>query len=309
MPTSPRPPQARRVTVLAWLTAALVLVLAACTGSGGGDAGSESFSDSGASVEDTGGEAAADPAAALAEGDEAAASVVDREIITTGHATVVADDPAAAAAELAHLVEEAGGRVERRSETAGTDEDPGSASLTVRLPADRMTSAVEALSGLGEVEDVQVDTEDVTGQAQDLDARIAALTTSTDRLRVLMGDAASTKDLLDVEQELSERQAELDSLTAQRQRLADQVAMSTLVVDLAAEPVAVAESRGGFLGGLASGWDALVTTASTVVLVLGVLLPWLALAALGYLGYRWWRRSREAGTPPPAEPATETAGG
>ncbi|MEN5075848.1 DUF4349 domain-containing protein [Isoptericola cucumis] len=297
MSTTARRAGTRRAAPLAWLCALLVLVLAACSGPGAGEdssASSRAGETSAGAVEDAAGEGA-DEGAALGEAaSEGTATTDDREIITTGHATVVVDDPSAAAAELARLVEQAGGRVERRSESAGGADEPGSASMTFRIPSDRMTSAVEALDGLGDVQDVQQDSVDVTGEAQDLDARIAALNTSTGRLRELMADAASTGDLLEVEQELSERQAELDSLTAQRQRLADQVAMSTLDVELVSEPVAVAQSRGGFLGGLASGWDALVTTLSTLVLVLGVVLPWLALVGVGYLGYRWWRRSRSS---------------
>lgn len=292
----------------AWLAGALLFVLAACSGSGAdGSGGTAEMSSDGAAVESFDG-AADSGAAALGEGTAGAAgAVVDREIITTGHATVVAEDPAASATQLARLVAEAGGRVEQRNETASTDDEPGSASLTLRVPSDRMTSAVEALGDLGEVTDVRTDTVDVTGQAQDLDARVMALTASTDRLRGLMAEAGSTEDLLQVEQELSQRQADLDSLTAQRQRLADEVSMSTLTVDIVAEPVAAAESRGGFFGGLASGWAALVTTLQTVVLVLGVLLPWLALAGLGYLVYRWLRgRVRDAGS---AGPGTAPADG
>jgi len=302
MPASPRPARGRRAPAAVALAATLLLLVAGCSSGSGGDA--SSVPDRGARSAAGSEDGAADGSAAgtsesLAEADPAAAA--EREIVTTGSATVVADDPAAAASRLARLVEEAGGRVERRTETAASADSPGTASMTVRLPANRMTGAVEALDKLGTVEDVDVQTEDVTGQGQDLDARIAALTTSTDRLRDLMKTAGTTEDLLQVEQELSTRQADLDALTAQRQRLSDQVAMSTLDVRLVPEPVDAVQSRGGFLGGLSSGWHALVTTLQTIVLVLGVLLPWLVLAAIGYLGFRWLRRR--------TRPAAEADGG
>jgi len=299
----------RRSPLLAVLATALVLVVAACSPAEEGAGSTEQAVDAGgSSAQDGGGTGGG----ALTESAPEPGAAASREVVTTGSATVVAEDPAAAASRLARLVEEAGGRVERRNETAATDDSPGSASMTVRLPANRMTGAVEALDTLGTVEDVDVHSTDVTGEGQDLDARIAALTTSTDRLRDLMESAGSTEDLLQVEQELSERQADLDALTAQRQRLSDHVAMSTLDVEIVPEPVAAAQSRGGFLGGLASGWQALVTTVQTVVLVLGVLLPWLALGGLGYLGYRWLRRRSRpeagadggpAGDPGPDDPA------
>lgn len=291
MPATLRQDRTRRAPLLAALAATLLLAVTACSSSGADSGGASSAVEADAAgAADVVAPDQASDGASVAESAAEPGAAAAREIVTTGHATVVSDDPAAAATRLARMVEEAGGRVERRSETAATDDSPGSASLTLRIPSDRMTGAVEALDKLGTVENVDVDSTDVTGEGQDLDARIAALTTSTARLRDLMKSAGSTEDLLQVEQELSERQADLDALTAQRQRLSDQVAMSTLDVEIVPEPVAAAQSRGGFLGGLASGWGALVTTLQTVVLVLGVLLPWLALGGLGYLGYRWLRR-------------------
>lgn len=292
----------RSRSLIVLIGAVFALTLAGCSGSGAG----EGSSDAGGVVQ----EGSADGAAVAEDlgGTEQSADEtdVDRELITTGHASVVAPDPAAAAQELARLVEQAGGRVERRSEIAATEDSPGQASLTVRLPADRMTSTVDALSGIGDVRDVNLDSVDVTSQGRDLDARIAALTTSTERLRELMSAAGSTEDLLNVEQELSDRQADLDALTAQRQQLSEQVAMSTLDVDITAEPVTVAQSRGGFLGGLSSGWNGLVATVQGVVLVLGVLLPWLAVAAVGYVGFRLVRRRLRPA--PPATPGGPTSG-
>ncbi|GAB6938569.1 DUF4349 domain-containing protein [Isoptericola variabilis] len=312
MPATPRQDRTRRAPLVAALATTLLLVLTACSSSGAdsGEASSGVVADSGGAVADVGAPEQAADGAAVAKSAAEPGAAAAREIVTTGSATVVADDPATAATKLARLVEQAGGRVERRSETATTDDSPGSASLTVRLPADRMTGAVEALGTLGTVENVDVTSTDVTGEGQDLDARIAALTTSTDRLRELMKSAGSTEDLLQVEQELSERQADLDALTAQRQRLSDQVAMSTLDVEIVPEPVAAAQSRGGFLGGLASGWGALVTTVQTVVLVLGALLPWLALGGLGYLGYRWLRgRARPGADDDPSDGPDDDADG
>jgi hypothetical protein len=153
--------------------------------------------------------------------------------------------------------------------------------MTLRIPADRVSATLDALDKLGEVRDRHVETVDVTGTAQDLDARIAALRTSTDRLRELMADADRTSDLIEIEAELSTRQAELDSRVSERNRLSDEVAMSTLHVEIVAESSPAAQARpGGFLGGLSAGWSALVTTFNVVVLVLGAIIPWLALAGV-----------------------------
>lgn len=96
------------------------------------------------------------------------------------------------------------------------------------------------MGDLGEVLSLNVVAEDVTAQGADLDARIGALEVSITRLRQLLATAETTKDLIDIEAELTARQAELDSLVAQRAALSDQVAQSTLVVSVSPRSEAVA---------------------------------------------------------------------
>ena len=144
---------------------------------------------------------------------------------------------------------------------------------------------------------------DVTKTAVDLDARISALQTSAARLQALMDGATDTAALLAAEKALSERQEKLESLQSQRALLADQVELSTLSVHL--EPFGVAPAGGpdGFLDGLATGWRALVTAAGAVVVVLGVLLPWLAVAGVltGGVLVPLRLRRRRAGVQPAAQ--------
>ncbi|MGW2092715.1 DUF4349 domain-containing protein [Promicromonospora sukumoe] len=293
----------------------LAVTLAACSGGGAGDsAGSEALTDGGAArsemaAPDAAG--AADAATGAIGVAEAREEAVDRELITTGDATLVVDDPFASAEQIAGLVEEVGGRVEARDERAETDDELGSASMTLRIPADRVSATLDALDDLGEVRNRHIETVDVTGTAQDLDARIEALRTSTDRLRELMADADRTADLIEIETELATRQAELDSRVSERNRLSDEVAMSTLHVEILAEGTPAAQAKpGGFVGGLTAGWSALVSTFNVVVLVLGAIIPWLALGGLVLLVVVGVRRqvakARSDGPTPPAvdpEPA------
>ena len=295
--------------------ATLVVALAACSGSGAGESGSgvDAATDSDGARSEAVAPGAAEDAVTGATGAvglaEAPEEAINRELITTGNATLAVDDPFDAAEQIADLVEAAGGRVEARDERAGTDDEPGSASMTLRIPADRVSATLDALDELGDVRDRHVETVDVTGTAQDLDARIAALRTSTDRLRELMADADRTADLIEIEAELAERQAELDSRVSERSRLSDEVAMSTLHVEIVSEGTPAAQARpGGFLGGLSAGWSALVSTFNVVVLVLGAIVPWLAVAGLVLLAVVGVRRQiaknrPEGPTPVVAEPA------
>ncbi|MGX5697193.1 DUF4349 domain-containing protein [Agromyces soli] len=209
-----------------------------------------------------------------------ASAAAERAVITTGWMQVTVDDPVAGAAEATELAESAGGRVDSRSETPGTDTQPARASLTLRIPADEFEAVLDQLRELGRVDQVQTSASDVTTQQQDLDARIEALTASVDRLEQLLAQATTTADLVAIESELTTRQAELDSLTQQRDWLADQVDYSTLSLELVTEGVAPSAGPDDFWSGLVAGWESLVAFGSAALVALGVALPWLALLVL-----------------------------
>lgn len=214
-----------------------------------------------------------------------------RQVITSGDVRMLADDPRAAADAVVRRVEDAGGRVDERRETAARADDgtEASADLTVRVPSAAMTGLLAALDEIGEVAQVDLGSDDVTAAALDLDARISAMELSVARMADLLARASTQEEILSAENTLTERQASLEALRSERARIAEQVSLSTLTVSIATppEPVAPAEPEPepapeeprprGFLGGLASGWSALVGVLDGVVTVLGLLLPWLAL--------------------------------
>jgi hypothetical protein len=261
-----------RATALAALAVAL---LVGCSSPSGSDSQS-SNGGGGASVPEPAGPA--DP-----EGSPAGTRDADRQVVTTASASVAVEDPREGAQQVSELAESAGGRVDERSEQAGSGKggvEGASADLVVRVPADALTGFLADLEDLGDVANVSVSRSDVTTTAVDLDARISALQTSVTRLQTLMDGAATTEALLAAEEALSKRQAELESLKSQRAGLADQVELSTLRVHL--EPFGVSPAGGpdGFLDGLGTGWRALVSALGVAVVVLGVLLPWRGVAAL-----------------------------
>jgi hypothetical protein len=273
-----------------------------CSGTGGGDSGS---ADEGAAGGVTAPEDLGGPAGAPENTD------TDRQVVTTASASLVVEDPADGAQQVSELVESAGGRVDERNEQAASGKnglEGAFADLVVRVPADALTDLLADLEDVGDVANVSVSRSDVTSTAVDLDARISALQTSVARLQGLMAGATSTEDLLAAERELSDRQAELESLQSQRALLADQVELSTLSVHL--EPFGVATPGGpdGFFDGLGTGWRALVATVAAAAVVLGVLLPWAGIAAVVTAGIlvplRLSRRRTAAPGPPPPAPAS-----
>ncbi|ADG75310.1 conserved hypothetical protein [Cellulomonas flavigena DSM 20109] len=286
---------------------AVLAALTACSAGSGADesaAGPEGAYDAGGAPADGGGAPAVDESGTRADtpGD-------GQQVVQTAHATMTSEDPVAAARRVVTLVTRLDGRVDSRYERAsGGEGDPGSASLTVRVPSTEMATLPEALGEIGDVQDYLVETQNVTGAAQDLDARIAATELSVERMTALLARASSSSELIEAESALTERQANLERLRSERARLADRVALSTVDVEIwgpTDTPERLDTEPPTFLDGLATGWHAFTATVRTVLVVLGVLLPWLVVAALVVGPVVLWRRRRRAvtATAPVAPPA------
>ncbi|WP_295823029.1 DUF4349 domain-containing protein [uncultured Microbacterium sp.] len=231
-----------------------------------------------------GGSASSSEAAA---GDAAARDTATRDIVATASSTVEVDDIAAAIAAIGASATGAGGYVESSQlggavpyEGAVTGPTASSGWITVRVPAAALTSTMDDLCQVGEVSATTVSRSDVTEQTVDLRARVAAGEASVARLTQLLAQAGSVSDLITAESALAERQAQLDSDRQVLQSVESQVATSSLSVQLVERSPAVAADPAGFGDGLDAGWNGLVATLNGIVIGLGFLLPWIAVAGV-----------------------------
>ena len=291
-----------------------VLVLAGCTSTGG--TGSSAGNSIGAVSPQSGAASTgkADSSAPFAAPDIAGNKQVSgRDVITTGSVSITAHDPIRAAHDAVTITEQADGRIDNRTENPGTDSQPASASLTLRIPTSALDHTLAELKKLGTVNNVSLSSADVTQQTVDLDARITALHTSVDRLLGLMSKATTTADLIAIESALSERQSELEGLTAQRAFLADQIEYSTITLDLTAEGVLAPGSPTDFWGAIAAGWTALVAAGAGLLVALGYALPWLivigVVTVIVLLSVRGVRRRRHGKQPESTPESTPTPPG
>jgi hypothetical protein len=211
-----------------------------------------------------------------------------RDVVKTASMTITVSNTSEAADKAAVVAEDAAGRVDSRSEDAGSGRGRASTSVVLRVPVAKLDDVVRKLKSLGTVQSADTRSEDVTAQRVDLDARTKALQTSVDRLLAIMRDAKDPDALIKAEGALSERQAELDSLRAQREQLGDRIDYSTVDVSFVADQIGGPEPQqySGFLGQVERGWDGMVSVAGHFVMLFGLLLPWFgALAVVCGIGY------------------------
>lgn len=251
----------RRVTVLVITAAALLL--AGC---------SSSSTDSGTLP------AVSDFAVGAPTQDASVKSSQDRSIVRMSSVTVRVDQLVEAADRYRALAQQFGGEVS--DEYLGNDGASPYATLTAKIPAERLSDFISHVREFGQVLAESTSANDVTLAVADVNARVNALTESTARLRALLNDATKLADIVAIESELTTRQAELDGLRAQQRALEDQVAMSTVTATFTPEVADVAAPAPGFLAGLQTGWNALVSAASSATTLIGMLLPFAFIAAV-----------------------------
>ncbi|MDP4509056.1 DUF4349 domain-containing protein [Nonomuraea turcica] len=234
----------------------------------------------------------------------------ERQVIYTGSMTVRVKKVAAAVEQAKQIVTAAGGYLSKEESRSASD-SRDSATLEFKIPPNGYGGVLGRLGkDLGTQISMNQATQDVTLKIADVNSRLKSAEQALESLRSLLKRADTIGHVLEVEREISAREADLESLQAQQKELAAQVSMATLTLRLLG-PVAVAEEPeeeepAGFLGGLKSGWSGLVSFTKVVLTVLGAVLPWtiVALPLVALLVYLVRRdRARRPGIPaPPSGP-------
>ena len=169
-----------------------------------------------------------------------------------------------------------------------------------KVPPAAFDATIDAFAEIGDVKTRAVDTEDVTGAVVDLEARLASVRTSVDRLRELLTTSGGVNDLLAVEQTLAQREAEAESLAAQLGALRARVDLATITLHVTKIPPAAAADVSndipGFLRGLDTGAAAFGNTVLVIATALGFALPFLAVALLAAIPFWYFTRRRRFAT-------------
>jgi hypothetical protein len=159
----------------------------------------------------------------------AALAAETTQIVKTGQMTLEVTDLDGALNQAQATIAGMGGLVDQ-SNRSGTGEE-AVASITFRFPVAKWDAALPALRKIGsKVLSEQTGSTDVTSQVIDLDARLDNLKTTEAALQAIMARATAIPDVIAVETQLSDTQGQIEQLTAQRDHLKDQAAMSTLTV-------------------------------------------------------------------------------
>ena len=107
-----------------------------------------------------------------------------------------------------------------------------SASLTVRIPAQRVDEFTEEMSGIANVVSTSLSREDITLSYVATESRVKALQTEEARLLELMEQAETMADLLEIESRLTDVRYELENRASQLRLYDNQVDYATIYLSI-----------------------------------------------------------------------------
>lgn len=239
----------RRITRTVAILLALALVLVACTA---GDDSSEApdaardltgEADMGAPAATEGGdtaeEATDDGAASGVDEDQGLGSgplittdgeiTTGRDIIYTAYLTIAVNDVSAASREASQIVSSLGGLLFGQETTGGVEPRT---TLVFRVLPEDFGVALDRLGSLGTIRDQRVTADDVTERVVDLQSRINTAEVSVERLRSLLETATAIEDIAALENQLLQRETNLETLRGQLRTIQDQVDLATITVTI-----------------------------------------------------------------------------
>ena len=170
------------------------------------------------------------PAGSAGEGSGSVRAQAGRQLIVEAWMSLEVGDIDSTARQVEAMAAQWGGWVE----SADVVGEAGyrAASLNIRVPAGRFNNAMEALRNLGRVTDEGVSSTDVTDQLIDNEARMQAWQTQEERLIILLENAATVEDVIDIERRISEVRADIERVAATQRNLENRVAASLIRVNL-----------------------------------------------------------------------------
>jgi hypothetical protein len=222
----------------------------------------------------------------------------DRKLVRTATLGLIVKTPAETGEKIVQLAQGSGGFLVTSNVNGGADAT--SASLTIRVPADKFDEICTQIRKLGlRVENESIEAQDVTKQYVDQEARLRNLRAQEQQYLGILRKAANVKDTLEVSDKLNEIRGAIEERHAEFEALSKQVETVAINITLRAEAdaqvfglnwrplyqlkIAAREGLGG-LADYAASMTAFVCYLPTVLLWLFTIL---AGAAIGWRVLSW----------------------
>lgn len=215
--------------------------------------------------------------------------ITGRKLIRKVSMTAETEDMDALLSQIYQRVSDLGGYIESRNIQNGSNysgERARHATLTVRVPADKLDQFVEQVSGAGNIISTVETSDDVTLKYVATESRLKVLQAEEERLLEFLGKAGTVKEMLEIESRLTDVRAELESIASQLKAYDNLVDYGTVAlrIDEVREYTVIEEEDPTLWARISSGFmnslRALGKLAEGIIVFFSIVLPFLLPVAL-----------------------------
>lgn len=218
---------------------------------------------------------------------------ISKKVIKNGNITIQVGDIKKAHQQVNEIIKNNKAYVQNE-EFRNTDTDEN-LNLIIRVPHKNFDALINSFSdGIGSVLSKEVSSEDVTEEYTDVSIKLANKKIYLEKYRDLLKNAASTKDMLEIQEKIRGLEDEIDVAEGRLRFIDDRVNYSTLNVSLYKEKVrSSATSKIGFgsrfADSLTEGWNIFVG------FILGLVSLWPFLLIIPIIIFLWkkWKTRKK----------------
>ena len=240
---------------------------------------------------------AADVPAGGAKPAAADAAEISRKIIYNATLEVIVDDLDATTRKVEAIVAEADGYV-AKSDVVGNTGTRRTATWVLKIPSAKFRETLAALAALGTPVRNASESEDVTEEFYDLQARVKTLKAEEESLNAMLGKETEKQAILTLRREITELRVKIESAEGRLRYLSARTALSTITLSVSEDAEYVpptAPEPPGFRSRVAdtfaNSFGLLRRFGEQIGLILVALAPWSPLILVGVLLLRWLVRA------------------
>lgn len=219
---------------------------------------------------------------------------ISKKIIKNGNMQIQVGDISKAQKQVNEIIKKNKAYIQKE-EFRNTDTDE-SLDITIRVPHQNFDALINSFSdGIGSVLSKNISSDDVTEEYTDVSIKLANKKIYLEKYRDMLKNAATTKDMLEIQENIRELEDEIDVSEGRLRFIDDRVKYSTLNLGLYKEKVrSSATSKIGFGSrfgdSVTEGWN------SFVAFFLGVISLWpffLLIPIVIFLWRKWRGRKKK----------------
>jgi hypothetical protein len=189
-----------------------------------------------------------------------------KQVISQASVSLNVSNVSTALNQVEMMAQNLGGSVDNMNSSGAQNQEQ--ANVTIRVPANQFLTALNQLQGMGTVESQNINSQDVTQQYIDLQAQLTSAQMEEQSLQAILAKATTVSDEIAIQDQLTQVIAQVENLQGQINYMQNQVAMSTITVNLNTPQISTGQAPSGTLSVAVGNVDN--TIASVKQLISGV---------------------------------------